>query len=156
MDCQETVLHIPFMNQHPVHGIKNEWKVIQSWRRRRLCIDFIQVMVTKTTQRVATLRGNISRNKQESTSVKVIFFCFPFKQQNMKQAPCNAPHAACPVQISPAREDYDTLLAHALQGTTLPIYDLWYKTCQDHNQQQAFSFDAWIPSFEYKYSWWYN
>lgn len=30
MDRQETVLHIPSVNQHSVHGIKNEWKLIQS------------------------------------------------------------------------------------------------------------------------------
>lgn len=57
-------------------------------------------------------------------------------------APYNDPDVSCPAQTWPAKEDYETLLAYVLQGMTLQAHDLWYMTCQDHNQQQACAFVA--------------
>lgn len=61
--------------------------------------------------------------------------------------PCNDLRVSYRAQTWPAREDYDTLPAFVLQGMTLPICDPWCRSCQDHNQQQAFAAVASTPSY---------
>lgn len=70
---------------------------------------------------------------------------FTFK---IPTSPYNAPGVSFLAQTSPAREDYDTLLAYVQQEMTLLIDDLLCMTYPDHNHQQPFAFFSWTPGSE--------
>lgn len=67
--------------------------------------------------------------------------------QNIWCSPYNDHDVSFLIQTWPATEDCDTWLSCVLQGTTLPIVDLLYKSYQGHSLQLASAFFSLTPNY---------